>query len=352
MYQSLMNLSRAASVAAAAFVLAAVLVPAAAVPAAAESVILKLCPETQIVPPGIERIGGADRYEVAVNASKTAFPGGADVAYLASGTAFPDALSGSAAAGLRGGPVLLVPKETVPASVMAELVRLSPAAIIILGGTQSISAELEQSIKFLPANIERIAGADRYEVSALLARKTFHDASHTVFVASGEGFPDALSASTAAGDAGGPVLLATKNAVPEAVLGVLREETQLQDIVVVGGPATISDTVIARLAEFARVTRIPGADRFAVSAATSAYEFCEYRPIVYVASGAVFPDALSGSAAAIATGGPVLLVTGDSIPAAVVAELQRLKPQQIKVLGGPNTISDGVVRDLEQYLRA
>ncbi len=333
--------------AASVLVLAAVLAPVAA----ADASILRACPVAQDVPTGVERIGGADRYEVSVHASQAAFPAGAPVVYLASGTTFPDALSGSAVAGAQGGPVLLVPKEGVPPAVKAELVRLSPAKIILLGGPQSISAELEQSIEHLPATIERVAGADRYEVSASLARKTFRGGSRTVFVASGEGFPDALSASAAAGDAGGPVLLVTKNVVPDVVLDALREEVQLQDIVVVGGPATISDAVIAQLSEFARVTRIVGADRFVVSAATSGYEFCNNRSTVFVASGAVFPDALAGSAAAISHNGPVLLVSQAAVPASVAAELRRLKPQQIKVLGGPNTISDRLVADLAQYLR-
>jgi putative cell wall-binding protein len=47
----------------------------------------------------------------------------------------------------------------------------------------------------------------------------------------------------------------------------------------------------------------------------------------------------------------VLLVTCDSIPPAVAAELQRLDPMQIEVLGGPNTVSQGVVDALRAYLR-
>ncbi|MGA1836110.1 cell wall-binding repeat-containing protein [Herbiconiux sp. 11R-BC] len=330
-----------------AVLLALVLAPGGAAGAAS----VKRCPLMQRVSPGVERLGGADRYEVAVHASQAAFPAGADVVYFASGATFPDALSGSAVAGAQRGPVLLLPKDEVPPAVKAELARLAPARIVFLGGTQSISAELEQSLRYFPASFERVAGADRYEVSVSLARKAFNGASRRVFVASGEGFPDALSASAAAGDAGGPVLLVTKNAVPEVVLDLLREEVQLQDIVVVGGPATISDAVVAQLAPFARVNRIGGVDRFAASAATSAYEFCADRSTVFVASGAVFPDALAGSAAAIAAGGPVLLVGQDSVPADVAAELRRLNPMQIKVLGGPNTVSERVVADLAQYLR-
>lgn len=347
----MMKIGRAVATAAILLSLVAALIPTVAERAAAETVRPKGCPARELVTPGVERIGGADRYEVAVHASEIAFPEGSEVAYIASGTAFPDALSGSAAAGAQHAPVLLVPKDSVPASVMQELVRLSPKTIILLGGTESLSTSLEQSVAFLPSAVKRIGGADRYEVSAELALQTFHAASETLYIASGEGFPDALSASAAAGNARGPVLLVTKDAVPDAILQELNQERFLRDIVVVGGPASISDAVILQLAEFARITRIVGPDRFAVSAAASANEFCDYRSTAFIASGTVFPDALAGSAAAIAFGGPVLLVNRDSVPLAAAAELRRMKLTQIKVLGGPNTISDAVVAEVAQYLQ-
>jgi putative cell wall-binding protein len=45
--------------------------------------------------------------------------------------------------------------------------------------------------------------------------------------------------------------------------------------------------------------------------------------------------------------GPVLLVTSSAIPAVVVAELSRLKPARIVVLGGPAAISDTVKAQAE-----
>jgi putative cell wall-binding protein len=325
--------------------------PTAAEAAPTEEVRVKACPDSEIIPPTVERIGGADRYEVAVHASEKSYPAGSNLVFLASGTGFADALSGSAAAGLKGAPVLLVPKDTVPQVVLDEIVRLAPSEIVILGGTASISAALEQSLQFLPGTVSRFGGADRYEVAAQVARWAF-SASDIIYVASGEKFPDALSAGAAAGDWGVPVLLTTKDGVPDATLDVMREDTALENIVVVGGPATISEAVVTELSVFAPVSRVDGADRFAVSAATSAQAFCALLPTVYVASGAVFPDALSGSAAAIAAGSPVLLVTHDTVPAAVVTELQRLEPEQIEVLGGTNTISQGVMDALHAYLRA
>jgi spore germination protein YaaH len=83
----------------------------------------------------VSRLAGADRYATAVEISKANFSPGVPVVYVANGLNFPDALAGAAVAGGKGAPMLLVPRDTVPASVAAELTRLKPAAIVVLGGT-------------------------------------------------------------------------------------------------------------------------------------------------------------------------------------------------------------------------
>jgi hypothetical protein len=72
-------------------------------------------------------------------------------------------------------------------------------------------------------------------------------------------------------------------------------------------------------------------------------------PVVYVATGENFPDALGASAAAAVQGGPVLLVTRTSIPAETKAELNRLKPDVIYVAGGTMVVSDTVFNALKNY---
>jgi putative cell wall-binding protein len=88
----------------------------------------------------VVRLAGADRYATAVAVSKAAFAPGVDVAYIAYGLNFPDALAGAAAAGYRGGPVLLTPTSTLNAATAAELTRLKPKRIIVLGSTGVISS--------------------------------------------------------------------------------------------------------------------------------------------------------------------------------------------------------------------
>jgi hypothetical protein len=96
-------------------------------------------------------------------------------------------------------------------------------------------------------------------------------------------------------------------------------------------------------------TRRAGANRYATAAAISQASFNPGVPVVYVASGLGFPDALGAGPAASHANGPVLLVTGTTIPAETAAELDRLNPQQIVIAGGTAVVSSGVEAALHQY---
>ena len=50
------------------------------------------------------------------------------------------------------------------------------------------------------------------------------------------------------------------------------------------------------------------------------------------------------------TRGPILLVDTTTVPKVVGAEIDRLQPQRIVVLGGPNTVSESVRAVLGSYL--
>src|SRR4029077_3579212 len=83
------------------------------------------------------------------------------------------------------------------------------------------------------------------------------------------------------------------------------------------------------------------------AATISRYTYPPRVGAVFVVSGANFPDGLAAGPAAAALGAPILLVpsTG-AVPAAVMAELQRLSPAQIYVAGGRGAVSDGIVATL------
>ncbi|MDO9396034.1 MAG: cell wall-binding repeat-containing protein [Herbiconiux sp.] len=308
------------------------------------------------VKPTFERLAGSDRYLGAVEVSKRTFAPGTRTVYMASGETFPDALSASAVAGAVGSPVLLMTKTSIQGAVADELRRLMPQKIIVVGGENTISGEAMAGLGEFAPTVERVNGADRYAVSAQLSKTAVGTKPNVVYVASGEVFPDALSAGPAAGHRAGPVLLVQKGGVPDPVIAEIQRLKPLS-VVVLGGLNTVSAAVVDRLAGLlptgTPLSRIDGLDRYAVSAATSAAAFdAATTKTVYVAAGAVFPDALAGSPAAIVDGAPVLLVTQNAVPAAVDAELKRLKPTRIVVLGGVNTVSEAVATTLRGYLPA
>ncbi|QNA93623.1 cell wall-binding repeat-containing protein [Microbacterium sp. Se63.02b] len=60
---------------------------------------------------------------------------------------------------------------------------------------------------------------------------------------------------------------------------------------------------------------------------------------------------MAGAAAAGHLGGPVLLTEPGALPAVVSAELARLKPQRIVILGGTGAVSEAVKKQAETYIR-
>lgn len=96
-------------------------------------------------------------------------------------------------------------------------------------------------------------------------------------------------------------------------------------------------------------SRLAGGDRYATAVEVSRSRFGPGVPVVWVASGRDFPDALAAGAAAAEDGGPVLLVDGGRVPESTAGELQRLGPGRILVAGGPAAVPDSAVEQLRGY---
>lgn len=200
--------------------------------------------ETQLrgFAPAVGRLKGDDRYETAVEVSKSGFGSGVDVAYIATGLDFPDALAGAAAAGRDQGPVLLVRKDQIPSVVAGELQRLSPGRIVILGGDAAVNPTVEAQLRnFTSGSVTRLKGDNRYDTAASVA-STFDADAPVVYIATGLKAPDALAGTPAAVLTGAPIMLVPGDSIPDSV------ETQLlrirpRRIVVLGGAAVVTDAV-------------------------------------------------------------------------------------------------------------
>jgi hypothetical protein len=99
----------------------------------------------------------------------------------------------------------------------------------------------------------------------------------------------------------------------------------------------------------------PGPDVAIPSDQVPAADEIAYRigvPVAYIATGTNFPDALAGAAAGGHRGGPVLLVNPAvaALPSATAAELTRLRPRSIIVLGSAGAVPDSIFNLLQSYV--
>lgn len=308
-------------------------------------------------PPQVEvvRWAGASREDTAAAVSRETFEPGVDVAYVARADDFADALTGGVAAALAGGPLLLTPSGALADATADELGRLRPGSIVVLGGAGAISAAVEARLADLTDGpVERVEGEDRYATAAAVSRRQFPDGADTCLVATGTSFADALAGGprAATAEAGGgrgvPLLLTRPDALPAST----REELVrlgVQNVLVLGGPAAVSDAVVDALGDYVGgpVTRVAGRDRYATAAEIAAA--APHADDVFVVTGADYPDGLAACPAAVRRASPVLLTRRDTVPRATDEQLRRLRPARVVVVGGDGVVDASTAARLGYY---
>jgi putative cell wall-binding protein/uncharacterized protein YkwD len=299
----------------------------------------------------VERAAGRDRYATAADIASAMFPD-ADTVYIATGENFPDALASGPAAGHVSAPVLYVKKNSIPRATINELNRLKPESIIVTGGTAAISDAVYNQLKSYTESIARHSGSNRYATAAVISRNAFATRTETVYIATGETYPDALVAGPAAITDQAPLLLVKRNSLPSHTrneLNRLKPET----IIIVGGTGNVSSGIQTQLASYAtKVTRQAGSDRWSTGQTVSTMAFSPgSSDIVYVAYGNGWPDSVAGTAAAAQVPGPILLVRTYSIPSATRQELARLSPERIMIFGGTAVVANSVTTTLNTYIK-
>lgn len=300
-------------------------------------------------PADVVRLGGATRFEMAVSVSQLGFPddlvgAGVPVVFIANGLNFPDALAAGPVAASRG-PVLLTLPGALPASVRAELVRLNPEQIVIVGGPASVGPAVETELRGLADDVTRVTGSDRFAVSRTLARTAFSDGSDIAIVATGLNFPDALAAGAYAGAVDAPVILVNGQAPgADAATRQLITDLGVRTVLMVGGAASLHPQIGADLAALPGVQlveRLAERDRFDNAAAM--WQLHAVGDELFVANGMGFADALAGSWLAGRYQAKLILLQPGCIP----WNAQWLMPaaETVYVLGGTASIPDSVVTE-------
>lgn len=301
---------------------------------------------TNVYPQNVEvdRIGGADRFDTAVQISAENFTAPVDTVYVSNGLDYPDALSAGPAAAAAGAPLLLVRPTSIPAGVADEIRSLSPQHIVVVGGTGSVSDAVYEQLAALAPDIRRDGGDDRYATSRAIAAASFSAGTDTAYLATGTMFADALSASAAAGSRSAPVIL-VNGALDEldADTTALLATLGVTNVYIAGGAAVVSAGIEADLTgiEGMTVKRFTGDTRYGTSILVNRDAF-PVRDTVYVASGTEFPDALAGAAVAGATHSPLYLIPSTCLYTVMLQEMVDLGTKRMVILGGTGIIGSNI----------
>jgi len=180
----------------------------------------------------------------------------------------------------------------------------------------------------------RLAGADRFATAVQVATAGLGSPT-TVILATGDDFADALSGAPAATQLGAAILLTDDATMPAVTAAYLTQYAT--QVYALGGPAAAADP---------SATATVGADRYETAAMVATQWFADAAAVGF-ASGANFPDGLSGGAQMAHLGGPVLLVdpSQTSLPPSVVTYLQSAQPtiESGYVYGGSAAIPPDLV---------
>lgn len=194
--------------------------------------------------PEVTRVTGADRFEVSRTLARMAFPEGSDIALVATGLNFPDALAAGAYGGAAGAPVILVNGLAWDADAATKqlIADLGVKTLFLIGGPVSLHPPIGAALGAVDGvqQVRTIAERDRFENA--LAIPTLHTVGDEVFVANGMGFSDALAGSWLAGRYQAKLILLQPSCVPwNAQWSLPAAET----VYVLGGTNSISDQLIA-----------------------------------------------------------------------------------------------------------
>lgn len=262
---------------------------------------------------------------------------------IATGTNYPDALTGCYLAKVKNAPMLLVDKST-QTTVKNYLGKnmTKGGKVYLLGGTSVISSDFEKSLKSSGYSVERLSGKVRYDTNLAILKEA-NVSGEDLLICTGNDFADSLSASAA----GKPILLVDKKLSKDQkeYLSGLKKDKK---VYLIGGTGVVKDSFRTELKPYATkgITRVAGANRYTTSKAV-ADTFFKTSDNLVLAYAMNFPDGLSGGPLAMSLDAPLMLVDDKNYKHAVTYA-DKAGVKKVAVLGGTSLISDEVVNKIVQ----
>lgn len=311
----------------------------------------------------ITRLGGENRFETssAVVAIYTAYVAASgsttSTVIVTSGESYPDALAASGLAGALDAPIVLTSSSSLSTSAKDTLVSISPSSIKIVGGENTISADVQNAIEeAVPgATVTRIYGTSRQKT----AQEIYDSVSasswgKTAIIVSGSGYADALSISSYAYASASPIFLTDGD---DMLTLVTRQRLlagwksgNIERVVIIGGESSVGTTVESQLENLGiEYERWSGSNRYLTSIEIAEHAVEEgvlsYDTLGF-ATGSGFADSLAAGALMGKLDGVLLLVDERSNGTAALDDLVSAQSSYISsvlIFGGSSSLSEDLL---------
>ncbi len=304
----------------------------------------------------VERLSGPDRYVTAIETSKKIYPNGFEetkedkTVILATGKTFADALSaGPLAAKYGNAPILLSRNTELNQEVFAEITRLGADKVVIIGGHGAVPEQAEITLRNSGLEVARISGKDRYETNRAILTELGEVSG--VFLASGQGFADALASAPIAAKKGWGILLTEQSWISQQAIPYMSGK----EVVIVGGNAAVSTKVESSITGAGKVTRLSGPNRYETLAQLLWHFSSDLQgETVLVSTGQNFPDALVSAPLAIHNGAPLVLVGNSrnrNVESFLMAYTNDVRVNTVEVIGGTSALNETQISTITTKLK-
>ncbi len=190
----------------------------------------------------VTRIAGKDRYDTSMAVARSV--GMSKGIFITSGHSFADSLSVAPIAAAEGMPIVTVPNDDLTASQQSYFAKAKQVRTIIVGS----KGEIPDKIRGRFSSAESIEGADPYARNIALLQSFGENLNQsTIFVATGQTYPDALSAGAYAQKEKNPVILIQGNTIPSSLERYFSTNA-VSELKILGGEGVISANTASRLA--------------------------------------------------------------------------------------------------------
>lgn len=259
-----------------------------------------------------------------------------DTVLLARDDVFADSLASGGAQGLLDATLLLTGSDALDPRTEAEIERLAPTSITILGGENAVSPTVEAALIDAGYDTQRLFGPTRIETAIDIARALAPDGTAAIMArAHGspggdptQAFADTIAGAVLGADLAVPLLLTETGQLSDSTRTYL-SGSPIEEIWLLGGSAAIDPAVEAELDDMGITTRrLEGPTRFdtAVDIAIDGLDVADSGEATQVVlidgqDPDAWADAYPAARLSVATTTPTVLSNGDDLPAPTSAWL-------------------------------